>query len=334
LAERAYGSNYHGEVKRPEVAEETTEAEETEEVAEVEAEAETEEETTEESTEEEEEQPITSFSDLVESQEWDPEWSMTLEVPIKVDGRESTAKISDLVASYQTQEAANKNLEEAKEKGRLQTQQLTEKQEQLDSQINIAAALIQDAEKLLESDIAKADLDRLERDDPALFSAEKLKFQERRQAIEAKKQEAVRIYTEAAQANQAELQKTQTELARTEQEKLYSALKWNDSEESAADRKKLGNYILSQGISEEELAGTLDHRIYVMAHKAMQFDEGKAKISTAEKKVAKIPKAARPKGPKPQDQIQRDNYQEKLNRLKQTGNLDDAFAVMKARNVL
>jgi len=107
LASELYGPAFHGEVKKPE--ETKTEELPPEPTAEGDPPAE---------EPEKEESPISSFSELIEHYELDPDWATTLRVPVKIDGQTSEATMADLVASYQIKEAATHRLEEAKAKAK------------------------------------------------------------------------------------------------------------------------------------------------------------------------------------------------------------------------
>ena len=83
LAQQNFGNEFHGTVQEePETEPPEDEAEQPEPEAE-ESEEQPEPEITEEGTEDEEEL-VSSFSDLVESQEWDWDWFKTLSTPVSV----------------------------------------------------------------------------------------------------------------------------------------------------------------------------------------------------------------------------------------------------------
>src|SRR5690606_8155953 len=120
LASEMFGSDFHGEVskgeaEKPAPAEEEAPEAETEEAAAGEGETGKEQEKPEGETE-----AITSSSlqELIEANEWDPEWVNALKVSVKVDGKPGEATVKDLVDSYQMRQAAEHRLEEAKAKAK------------------------------------------------------------------------------------------------------------------------------------------------------------------------------------------------------------------------
>lgn len=94
---------------------------------------------------------------------------------------------------------------------------------------------------------------------------------------------------------------------------------------------KLTQYLRVQGFADEDIAGAADHRLIMMARKAMMFDNLATKADVSKKKVIKIPKTLKPGVRKPQTQIN----VEKLNALKRkaaaSGKLEDAFAYKQAK---
>lgn len=322
LAKHHFGSEYKGEVTEPEIEtpEEETKPEEQEEIeqpAEVEA----------AKVEEVEEATISSLSDLIEQNEWDSEWFNSIEVPVKVDGQESKAKFSDLVASYQTQQAATKNLNEAKEKGRVQAQAFAEKNEQLQSQFAIAAKLIEQSEQLLHQDESAIDWAKLREQDPAEWTAKKAEFSERKNIIERLKNTAISEYQNFGNMTKAERDALQAQRLQDENQKLLKLFpEWSDNTKRAAGASKIAKYLVDTiGYTPEDVAGASDHRMVAIAHKAMLYDELAGKVEPAKKKVARIPKMMKSGSIKPQDQINREKLQQLEAKARKSGSIDDAM---------
>lgn len=342
LASEKFPNEFKGEVKQPEPAKEEGEESEQhaeEQQAEQNTETEVEQESSTESTEESEEtadgeQNISSFSELVENQGWDPDWANSLEVPIKVDGQESKVKLSDLTASYQTQAAATKNLNEAKEVGRTQNQVLAQKNEQVIHGLAQTAALIERAEKLLEIDKSSID-PNLRNTDPAEWSAKDTEMKNRQTEINQLKNDAIVQYNSTAQVGQAEQTEAMQQHLAQESEKLLTVVtEWKDPEVAKKGKQKLSEYLVTSGFPQEELTMVSDHRMIILARKAMLYDEGQTKTKTASKKVVKIPKVAKPGAQKPTDQVNQEKYDQAKARLHKTGKLEDAREVFRARNLL
>lgn len=234
----------------------------------------------------EEEDVVTSLSDLLEQQEWDEEWFQSLKVPVKVDGKSAEATLKDLVDSYQIQEAAEHRLNEAKSKAQATNQELAQQREQAKTELGTAAALVQIAEQLFTQD--KANLDKLKEEDPDRYLIEKDAFSEKMNALSQVKHHV------RQNLQQALNQQPDPKVFETERQALIQKAPSLDSEDA---RSQLADYLLKQEFTEQELSSVPDHRLFVLAHKAMLYDQSQAKTETAKKKVAKIPRVMKP-GPK------------------------------------
>lgn len=339
LAADLYGSNYHAREQpeqpeeEPEV-EEKEEQEETEETEEHEGSGEDVEEASSESEEQEEteEVSISSLQELIEHNEWDPEWVNSLKVPVKVDGQSAEASLQDLVANYQMNQAAEKRLEEAKAKRESLTKELTEKQEAVQGQYAAAAKLVEQAEKMLDRDTSAIDWKRLREDDPAEYSAKKAEIAERRQELEQLKRNAAQEYRQAVDAERQKAEAEYQETLKAEQDALLEKIpEWRDQGKAAEEKSHLVKYLMSQGFTEQDVMGAADHRLILLARKAMLHDRGQQRVDTARKKVAKVPKVLKPGAPKPKADQERQKLEKLQTRLKKSGSMEDAFSLLKAR---
>lgn len=338
LASQKFGAQFHGEVKEPEVPNEQEATEEARQEAEQLPEQENEAEEVEAaeaetpSDEETEEVPISSFDELVEHNEWDPEWAKQLRVQAKVDGETRAVPLSDLVKSYQLTEAAEKRLEEAKTKAKSLNQELAEQKQAIEQQYATAAELIKHAEKMLDTDSKGINWSELRENDPAEYSAKKTEMAERRQRLEEMKRDASSKWREQMEKAQQEAQAQHQERLKAEHEALIEKVpEWRDEEKAKVEKGELAKYLMSQGFSEQDVASAADHRLILMARKAMLFDKRSTESKAALKKVAKIPKVMKPGTPKPKEQQTREQQEKARQRLRKSGSVDDAFALLKAR---
>lgn len=343
LARESFGNDFHGTVEdaKPEDTQpETPETEadqpepEQQEAEQAEGEEQPETETTEEGTEDEgADEVVSSFSELVESQEWDWDWFKGLKTPVKVGAETREVSFSDLVKSYRADEEANSRVAEAKTQAEALTQKVQERQQALDGQFKVAAALIENAEKLIDQDTSQVDWAQLRQDDPAEYAARRDEVRERRAEVERMKREAVESYQTLTEDQQKEAeQNRQTYLAEQQEALLEKLPEWKDEKVSTAERTEIVEYLRKEGFDDQDIFNATDHRLVIMARKAMQYDKGgQAKVTAAKKKVAKVPKTMKPGAPKPQEQINQEQLAKRQAALKKSGSIDDAFAILKAR---
>lgn len=327
LAAEMFGPQYTGERKKeeaPPVVEDVVD-EVVEEVVE---------ESGEDAPVEAEESAEESLADIIRQNfEHDPSLYAALRLPVKVDGEASEATIDELVRSYQIQSAAEKRLEEAKVRARTIQDEATAKSLKVDEHMAMAARVIQAAESALTRDIEKSNLAQLRDTDPAEYAAAITDFKARRDEVEAMKVEAVQTYRAYSDATQEELKKQHEERLLVEHEALLNAVpEWKDATKAQAEKTKLGEYLVGgMGFDPNDIATAADHRLFVMARKAMLYDEMQTHNNAATKKIATVPKVLKPGAPKPQDQITRENEQKLRDRLRRTGSIDDAFALLQAK---
>ncbi len=326
LASEAFGDQFHGDVtEAPEVVqldsseEVSTETPDEGEVAEVvETHA--------------EESPISSIDELISHYEFDPAWMDTLEIAVKINGEEGKAKLSDLKASYQIKEAAEARLKEAKEKARAETQIIAEKREQLQSQFAVVGSLIDRMEKSFNKDESSVNWEQLRQQDPAEWSAKREEFKQRREDIERTKREAVDSYKSTVAQAEYETKERQQQYLQEQAQQLIERLpEWKDPNTAKAEKTAVAEYLLNQGFTQEDISAASDHRMVIMARKAMLYDKGKDKAGVVEKKITKIPKVLKPGSPKPQEQVNRERQNQVKAKLRSTGSLESALELLRSR---
>ena len=329
LASEAFGDQFHGEV-----AEYSAQPVAEQEQAEQEEHAQQPEQIQQEAQPESlhEERPIESMDELVRHYELDPDWMDTLDIPVKINGAEGKAKLSDLKASYQIKEAAEARLRDAKEKSRAEIQIIAEKREQLQSQFAVVGSLIDKAEKSFTKDETKVDWEKLRQQDPAEWSAKREEFKQRREEIERLKREAVDSYRSTIATAENENKERQQQYLQEQAQQLVEKLpEWKDPETAKAEKTAVAEYLINQGFTHEDISAASDHRMVLMARKAMLYDKGRDKSEVTLKKVSKIPKVMKPGSPKPQEQINRERQNQVKANLRETGSLESALELLRSR---
>lgn len=234
---------------------------------------------------EEEGDTLSNFSELAEHLEVESDFLLNLKVGTKVDGQPAEATIQDLVNSYQTQQAAEHRLTDAKDKAKVIIQEASQEREAVKADLGVAAGLVMMAEQLFGETMSSEDLLALKNKDESAYLIEKDRLTEQRKALDAAKAEiGARVQ---AYMNPGVTQEDITNCRKS----LVEALPHLEPVEA---RTKLAEYIMTQGFSRDDLSVTTDHRLFVLAEKARQFDELKGKTDAAKKKVVQIPKVMKP----------------------------------------
>lgn len=347
IAKEMFGENFHGEV--PEEAapdgEEETESEpqevaepETEEAEEAEAEeAEAESEAEPEEAVEEAEAAELSVSDIAQVLNV-PEDSLDVDddghvvLVGKVNGEPVKKKATDLLASVQMGEAAEKRLEEAKAKSQKIIEEANQQREQLQEQFGIAARMIQNVEESIDQDSKQIDWKRLREDDPAEFAAKKQEFEERRKQVEQMKEDARQDYHKTIQqAEQQTEQQRQQHLQEQYNILLERVPEWKDQDRASKEKSELSTFLQNEGFSQEEINQAADARVIAIARKAMLYEKGQGSNDAKKKKIQKVPKVMKPGSSKPKEQVNKERLDKQKQKLQKTGSMNDALALLKAR---
>ena len=317
LAKEAFGPNFHGEVKQPpaaeppepspgeEIAAAAEPVEPTQEAPESPQEPEQAQESVEvETTEqpEKEEVPISSLQQLIDHSQYDPEWFNSLEVEVKVDGETSKASFRDVVKSYQISSAAEKRLNDAKEKAKTQYQALADKQQELEATMSIAAEVLERQKARIADEEKSVDWAALRTADPAEWSAKQTEFANRKAAVDTEILSVHQALQQKQQKDLQEIEQTRVQSLQNEANALLEKLpEWSDSEVAEREKGEVSDYLMSLAFSPEEVARASDHRLVIMARKAMLYDKAKSKTEPAKKKLVTVPKTLKPGVSKPVD---------------------------------
>ena len=100
---------------------------------------------------------------------------------------------------------------------------------------------------------------------------------------------------------------------------------WRDDEKRMAISKAIGEYAVGQGYTKEELDTLVDHRSILMLMKAKAYDDVQKKQRIVRsKKVKNKPKVVRSKAKQEKTPSKARKRAAKLERLRDTGHVDDA----------
>lgn len=242
-------------------------------------------------------------------------------VKTKVGEEIANVPLADLIKNYQIEKAITKKgqaLSDERKNFETERDGLRDKYTQA---IQGAVGLVTAMEQQLLSGFNTVDWNKLRVDNPAEFAAKNAEFQNARMQIENIKQHvAGQAKQYAEELNQQKLNDLQ-KIVEKEQALLVEAIpEFGDVTKAEETKNKLWGYLTTTyKFSEQDLSQVFDHRLIVLANKAMLFDQLQQKGSEAVKTIRKLPKVL-----KPGSQAQRSNQQDearkkKIIKLKQSG---------------
>jgi hypothetical protein len=201
-----------------------------------------------------------------------------------------------------------------------------QKLDEYEQNIAMAGQLAHAAEQLLISDYNQADMNRLKEEDREEWLIKDAEFRQRAAQVQQLKQTAIQQYQEFKAKESA----VSAEKAPEEIVKLRDAIpEFKDDAKFESNMRDISRYFTGLGYTGDELANMYDHRSYVLAYKAMKYDELQSKKPEMKKKAKSVPKVLKPKGRKSTEPVEVKRKKELRQRLKKSGNVNDFAALIK-----
>jgi len=309
--------------------EETPETEEAQPTEVEESQPEEEDESFEEESEEEEEAEPEGEEAEEESKEPDEEDEGAL-YAVTVNGEEREVSLDELLNGYSRQSDYTRK-----------TQELSQERKQMVSlgqRYNSEVAQIQserqqymmNLQQIIESatgdlqQFSTVDWASLKESDPIEYVTKKEEFRESQEKIQA-----IQYQHEAArQRHVSEEETLKKTVVREEHKKLVESMpEWGDPEAQKKLASDIKSYGIEQGFSGEELASLVDHRSVIVLLKALKYDQMQ-NADVKSKKIKNKPKVIRAgKGKSTSDSV-KSKRTAQMKRLRGTGHLDDASALL------
>lgn len=265
-------------------------------------------------------------ADIVDDEESydDEDQDDTAMFTVKVDGEDIQVDLQELTAGYSRQRSFTKKSQQlAEERKSFEVDRdavLLERQQYS----QLLGALQQ---QLVAFDEPAPDFDALYEADPIAASRQERMFrkkqEERHAKLQAIAQEQQRVDLANAQAQDQQMRG----LIQQEVQRLPSVIpEWKDESVAAKQREELRNYLVDQGVAEEEIGALVRADHIKVLRKAMLYDQGQRRVSKAKKQgrqTGTVKAGARPTS-KPTTRKQKAARQ----RFAKSGRLDDAAAIL------
>lgn len=296
LAQEVFGSEFHGEVKETPEPEKVEPEEEEQPPVEAQPESSEIEEQIEIESPESEDTPVSTIQELIESSEFDPEWFYSLEAETSIDGETHRVKIKDALNLHKDKERFYQEREQEREKAKSQHQALAQKKQELDQAINFSSSILLEQKATLDAKQKALNENPLRQQDPAEWAALNTELEAERKAFDNKLIQFHSAHQQMKQKEASELEQSLQQRVEAEQIALQKEFpEWENEEEREKTQKALSEYLGKAEVSQDSLTTiNLDHKLFIMARKAMLYDEIKSKAEPAKKKLNKVPKVLKP----------------------------------------
>tara|TARA_R110002096_G_scaffold47780_1_gene127464 strand:+ start:1423 stop:2397 length:975 start_codon:yes stop_codon:yes gene_type:complete len=235
---------------------------------------------------------------------------------VKVDGEEFEVDLDELRNGYQRQSDYTKKSQSVAEMRKAYEANLQSVQQERDQYQQVLANM-ENYQNLELKKYQELDWSSLKEDDPVEYMEKRIEFQDAKDKVNQVKQEQMAVQ----QKTQQEVYQNIQHKVQEEAELLATALP-EYSDPSSNLKTELRDFAINMGFSEQDVNGITDHKVVLVLHKAMLQDKANSSTSSKVKKgPAKVIKAGVPVTKK--QRVARD-VQAKRDRLRKTGNVNDA----------
>lgn len=275
-----------------------------------------------------EDRQFSTLTELLEAAGLDSDKGFDLELPVKIDGKEGTAKLRDLVKSYQLDGYINQRLEAVNtDKKAVEADRQKVQQERATILTNLTATA-QVAEKFIQGKYAHVDWQRLANEDPATYQTLSAEFN----AQNAQYQVIAQQLGEERQQLLAQ-QQAQYDAHLTEQRKLVEAAfpEWSNETTRAKDKQAIAAALDELGAPKGTFEGLTDAWQVKAVKKIVAYDALMKSKPTVLNKVKAAPKLLKPGSPQSKDVSALMSHQKDVARLRQTGRIADAAKLLRGR---
>lgn len=258
-----------------------------------------------------------------------------LQIPVTTtEGERQEVSLGEWKDSYQAHQKTERLRVELESKRQALAEQEARAAAQIESRMKETAALLNAAENQLLSEFQGINWNELRQTDPSEWAARRQDFIERQSAINDAKQKAAtegeRLQAEQASKTQAQ----RSEILQREAAALVAAIpEWKDETTAKTEKAELFDYLVSSGFRPDDVSSVVDHRVVVLARKAMLLDKRTKEGREAAKKLVKIApkKVLKPGASQTKAEQQQDRVADLRGRLKKSGRVED-FAALLSRS--
>lgn len=270
---------------------------------------------------------LSNLRELADATGLEVEKLLDLDVPTKIDGKEGSARLRDLVKSYQLEGHLNQKLmtfAEDKKNFEAEASRKVGEYQQRVGQLNSAVQL---AQRILDGEYAGVNWQELQQTDPASFQAQYGGYKIRMDGISALAQQV----SQESQRSQGEAE-AQAKSYFAEQQKLLDSKlpEWADKSTREKDVASISAAMKdTYGLTPDEISSITDHRHVLIMRDAAKWQALQKAKPAIVNKVKTAPKLLRPGSTQSKATQDGQALQSDRARLRQSGNVKDAASVLK-----
>jgi len=244
---------------------------------------------------------------------------------VKIDGKDTQVTEDELLSGYSRQaDYTRKSQVLAEQRKKMEEELAATQQERQQYQSQLEQFNTQADSKLEE--FKSVDWTKLKEEDPMEYALKRDQYRE----LQENKRLVAEEQQQLAQKQQAEMQSKWNEELQRQQEVMAQRLpEWNDPDKGPKLKQDIKSFALTKGFTEQEVDSLIDARSVDVLHKAMMYENLLA-AKIANKKAKVVPKMQKPGTPSTKSEVNSEKVKQTRARLKRTGKVDDAAAVIKS----
>jgi hypothetical protein len=244
---------------------------------------------------------------------------------VKIDGKDTQVTEDELLSGYSRQADYTRKSQVLAEQRKKMEEELAATQQERQHYLSQLEQFNTQADSKLE-EFKSVDWTKLKEEDPMEYALKRDQYRE----LQENKRLVAEEQQQLAQKQQQEMQsKWNEELARQQEVMAQRLPEWNDPEKGPKLKQDIKSFALNKGFTEQEVDSLIDARSVDVLHKAMMYENLlAAKIANKKQKV--VPKVQKPGTPSTKSEVNSEKIKQTRQRLKRTGRVDDAAAVIKS----
>ena len=279
--------------------------------------------------EEEEGEEFDEDAETDEEEETEESDEVTL-YTVKVNGEDTEVSEDELIRGYSRHSDYTKKTQELAEERRTieaaQAQYHSDLSSLQQERQQYAEALSQVIQSSMAGMEQYSDIDwaTLKTEDPIEYITKRDEYREVQERVRENQHRAQQVQ----QQQESEMQEVKKRVLREEHGKLVSAVpEWGEPTTQKKLATDIRAYAINQGYTPEEIGGLVDHRSLIVLMKAQKYD-ALQKADVKAKKVKNKPKVVRAGTGTRKAQEGKSQRKAQMKRLRGTGHLDDASALL------
>lgn len=238
-----------------------------------------------------------SLDELAEALEVEPdELFKNVKARIKVDGESGEATLADLLKSYQYEQHLNRRSQQmAGERKEWEEQNAKWREDKAEQEANLRNTFTA-LEQMIAADYQQTNWKELQEEDPTAYLIAQQNLQQRFAHLEQMKQAIQEQSQKEADEAKAKQEDALRQLMLREREMALEAIpEWQNPDVRNKDLGEIGAYLgKTVGLTPEHYAQIADHRLFVVARKAMMYDQMQSKADPKKRELKNKPKFVPP----------------------------------------